>query len=392
MRGQNHYDAVVVGAGPAGATAAFILASAGLKVLIIDRAAFPRPKLCGGLLTWKSVNLLEEIFQTGPEFLKACGIISYQSTKYVVGSRHNKTVCGRLEDPFHFVRREIYDHFWLDKAARAGAETLLAEKVISIDIDEATVTTDKAGNFSGTFLLGADGATSRVRAALAKKKLVADNGLDGLATALEVAVPRADNSGFADYPGIYFGYIPWGYAWSFPGARNQILGVAGLNPKAGRRLKKSFRDFLATQPVQSSHIPAARSRCLPYGNYLSRPGYKNILLVGDAAGLADPLLGEGIYYAHKSAQLAAVAVLQTLGSPAAALPRYQSGFDRHILPELKYAKAGRQIIFSLPTSWYFPVLAFFLRCMPKKCEQTVQGQRSFKWLRPIRPSSAPETA
>jgi flavin-dependent dehydrogenase len=62
MNGQYSFDAVVVGAGPAGSTAAYLLASSGFKVLILDKSAFPRNKLCGGLLTWKTVRLLENIF------------------------------------------------------------------------------------------------------------------------------------------------------------------------------------------------------------------------------------------------------------------------------------------------------------------------------------------
>jgi flavin-dependent dehydrogenase len=105
--------------------------------------------------------------------------------------------------------------------------------------------------------------------------------------------------------------------------------------------------------------------------------------VPDAAGLADPFLGEGIYYAHRSAQLAAQAVSESRSQPESAIGRYRKSFHRAIYPELRYARAGRQIIFSLPPSFYFPVLTILLRLMPKVCEETIQGQRTFRWLQRI---------
>jgi flavin-dependent dehydrogenase len=75
----NTFDVIVIGAGPAGSTAAYLLALNGFKVLIIDKAIFPRDKLCGGLLTLKSIKLLEDIFSTSVEFLKSRRVITYQS-------------------------------------------------------------------------------------------------------------------------------------------------------------------------------------------------------------------------------------------------------------------------------------------------------------------------
>jgi flavin-dependent dehydrogenase len=96
--------------------------------------------------------------------------------------------------------------------------------------------------------------------------------------------------------------------------------------------------------------------------------------------LADPFLGEGVYYAHRSAELAAEAVIASRSHPESAIARYRDSFRRVILSELKYARAGRQLIFSLPPGLYFPVLAALLRLIPTICEETIQGQRSFKWF------------
>jgi len=77
MTPENRFDVIVIGAGPAGSTAADLLAKKGFKVLILDKKAFPRDKLCGGLITWKTVKVLENIFQTSPDFLKSNRIQEY---------------------------------------------------------------------------------------------------------------------------------------------------------------------------------------------------------------------------------------------------------------------------------------------------------------------------
>lgn len=147
----------------------------------------------------------------------------------------------------------------------------------------------------------------------------------------------------------------------------------------------SFRDFSASFHLADPGALRVQGHRLPYGNYLKTPGHGCILLAGDAAQLADPFLGEGIYYAHRSAQLAAQAVIESRSHPESALGRYRESFRRIIYPELRYARAGRQLIFSLPPSFYFPVLTALLRLMPKICEETIQGQRTFKWFRRLAP-------
>jgi geranylgeranyl reductase family protein len=385
MNPKYSFDAIVIGAGPAGSTAAYLLASRGFRVLILDKSAFPREKLCGGLLTWKTVKLLESIFQTTIDFLKSELIISCSSIKYRVVSSTGTSFKSQLDYPFHFVQRTAYDSFWLKLACRAGAEFRPGEKVISLNYLDwgGEISTEKGSEFFARFIFGADGAVSKVRGLLASKNFIHTEWKSNLATALEVIVPSRQTPELPDYPHIYFGHIPWGYAWCFPGEHFRVIGICGLNAKAGKLLRNGYEAFLNSIRISSEHIPAPASHALPYGNYLTTPGYGNVLLLGDACGLADPLLGEGIYYAHKSAQLAAEAVIQSYHEPPAALKRYACYLNRVIISELKYVRIGRQIIFSLPGAWPYRILTTLLKIMPKKCEETIQGQRSFKWFRPV---------
>ena len=171
----------------------------------------------------------------------------------------------------------------------------------------------------------------------------------------------------------------------FSGPQDQILGICALKGKRRESIAKCFNDFLKAQGVDRDRFSNAKGFALPYGNYLHKAGYKNILLIGDAGGFADPFLGEGIYYAHKSAQLACAAIRQSFNRPQNVLKLYNQLLNRRMITELRYAKMTRQILFSLPSRWRFNVLAFILKQMPDKLVETVHGQRSFKLLRPLTP-------
>ena len=380
------YDAVIVGAGPAGSTAAFILASRGLTVALLDRQDFPRPKLCGGLLTWKTIQALETVFHTGPRTLAAKGVLRHATREYRISDGCRREVRRTLSYPFHLVDREAYDHFLLQHAISAGAEFYPRSAVAAVDLKRCEVATRNGEKWTGRLILGADGINSRVRHALLRARKISEPRHPGPAVALECVVPRP-NGPSPEHPVIYYGFIPWGYAWSFPCKREQVIGIAALKAKAGRRVAAGFRDFLASLDLSDPSPLHIRSHVLPYGNYLETPGHANVLLLGDAAGLADPFLGEGLYYAHRSAQLAGQAILESRSQPESALDRYRQSFRRFIYPELRYARAGRQIIFSLPPIFYFPVLTALLRLMPNVCEETIQGQRTFRWFLRLSPAS-----
>jgi flavin-dependent dehydrogenase len=298
----------------------------------------------------------------------------------MVADRHGRRLCRTLDYPFHLVDRRAYDDFWLRRAIAAGAEFHPGSAVATVDLKQREVATENGEKLRGRVIIGADGVNSRVRRAFPAAGKPIDSPRPGTAMALECFVPCQAGS-FPKSPAIYYGFVPWGYAWSFPFPDHQVLGIAALRQKAGRQIMSGFREFIASFHLARPRALLLQGHRLPYGNYLRTPGWGDILLAGDAAHLADPFLGEGIYYAHRSAQLAAQAVIESRLQPELAGDRYRDSFRRIIYPELKFARAGRQIIFSLPPGLYFPVLTALLRLMPKICEETIQGQRSFKWFR-----------
>ena len=385
MNTAKFYDTIIIGAGPAGATAGYLLAKAGMRVLILEMKPFPRTKLCGGLITWKTVQVLKEIFGCDPVSLKASGIIVHESDRYAVCSSNHQSIEGRLDFPFHFVDRKKYDNRWLELSVEAGADFRAPLKVKEIDIEKQTVTTTDGTRYQGNYILGADGALSRVKKTLVSNGLINEKTRQGLAHAIEVKIPNHHIDSVPDYPNIYYGHIPRGYAWSFPGPGYRLLGIAGLIAKPAGSIFQAFSRFIDSLSLSLPVGVAVEAAPLPYGNYLKTPGWGDILLVGDAGGMVDPLLGEGIFHAHHSAHLAARSILSCKGRSRKgdALKNYSAALARQMIPDLRYARAGRNLVYSLPQNWYYPVLTSFLRVIRHACEETIQGRRTYLWFRKV---------
>jgi geranylgeranyl reductase family protein len=375
-------DILIIGAGPAGATAAKLLAERGLDVLLLEKKQFPRPKLCAGLLTWKTLRVLKEVFGTDRVCLKSNNVLHHESREYAICNRSGNLVTGTLEYPFHFVDRKTYDQFWLNAALSAGAKLRQGEGAVKVDISRSRVATDLGNTLRARAILGADGAQSRIRSELAKKGKIPAMGRKGCAMAIEGFVDRSQFPGLTHAPAIYFGFIPWGYAWSFPGPQRQIVGIAGLTEKTGPRLRGYFQNFLASRSLSMEELSTPKGFPLPYGNYLRQPGRRNILLAGDACGLADPLLGEGIYYAHQSGRMAAHALLKARPDYNTAADRYAAALEKTVIRELRWAKRWRNLIYTVLRLSDYRAMAWFIEKKQKAVEETIQGRRSFRFFRP----------
>ncbi len=142
---------------------------------------------------------------------------------------------------------------------------------------------------------------------------------------------------------IALGYVPCGFAWSFPKADRLSVGLAGLGLD-GRGLKEGFARFLKDAGLpENARSGTVKGGVVPFGTWLAVPGTGNALLTGDAAGYAEPVSGEGIYYALLSGTLAARAVLK---GNAGALASYTAEVRGKIIPELKEALRVRPLLFN----------------------------------------------
>ncbi|HWR68252.1 MAG TPA: geranylgeranyl reductase family protein [Desulfomonilia bacterium] len=345
----NAFDVIIAGCGPAGATAGFILARQGLSTAMIDQHCFPRPKLCGGLLPLKTTELLHRVFEERIDTLAEKGIINYTSHGYQIYLLKDLLVNKTTDLPFSFVDRSDYDQFLLEKARSQGVALFQDERVTAVDPVEGDLWTSSGRRFKARFIIGADGINSVVRRCFPEDKVKRKTWSANKAAALEVYIPRSCLQWNIDQPQVHLGYVDWGYAWVFPNRDRIIVGIGGLSRKNHKNINQLFRDFMAglnfTAPADSDGELKLHGHPIPYGNMLTRTVHRNVVLTGDAAGLADPITGEGIYYAHRSAEMAALSILRTVKTGAPLEETCLKLMQRHVFPELRRAKLLRILVF-----------------------------------------------
>lgn len=382
------YDIIIAGGGPAGSTAGYILSRSGFRVLLIDKSTFPRNKLCGGCITHKTIKLLERVFGETAEGLKKKDIINFESSHYEIFCR-NKLITKRDSPvPFYFVERYKYDSFFLGKAQQAGVEVIEGEGVISCDLPASEIRTSSGKTFTARFIIGADGINSMMRRHFPDEEFPREIWQLDHATALEAFISRSEIQKPVNNPALYFDFINYGYAWMFPNKDKVIVGLGGLTQKNKKQFLPSFNNFLSTLNIGKLTIDNIRGYAFPYGNFLQKPAFRNIMLVGDAAGFADPLLGEGIYYAQRSAELASQAICETLkeGKNFNAMEKlitdnYLKLLQENIFPELVYAKKIRKFIFEYLNKYHYLPLKIMMGLLGTRPLEAVHGLRSYKWLR-----------
>lgn len=314
------YDAVIIGAGPAGSHLGFLLAHAGVKVAIVDQAVFPRDKLCGGLLTQKTLTLLEKAHQN--EAFSFFGIKQMR----LIYKRHCVASVKPLSSVNTVCRRE-FDALLVEFAATYGAHMYLGTPALHIDFQKKAVLLKDGREIHYGRLIGADGALSRVRR-------LAGIPAAQLGFCVEAYVPweQVKESGKWSADGIELicGDFTKGYGWVFPNRETVVIGTGSLTtemPEAEiiRAFPRFIKDFTEPEQVKfrGAYVPSGASVML------GRPDDQDICLIGDAAGLIDPLTGEGIYYALMSAEKAADAVLFNDGDFFSTYCRYmQDIMDR----------------------------------------------------------------
>jgi geranylgeranyl reductase family protein len=316
------YDAIVVGAGPAGSTLARLLATQGVGVLLLDRARFPRDKPCGGGVTVRAASQLDIDLAPVTERTIFAARFTYRLGK---AFRHQSG-----QPLTYMTQRRRLDLFLAERAAAAGAQFHDGEPVRAVEIEERAVTvrTDR-GHYTATALAGADGANGIVgRSTGAAPRMDLPVGLKGNVP-LEKQVERR----WEDTVALDLGSLPGGYGWVFPKGDHLNVGV-GAWRHFGPHLRRRLAALCQRYRLPGDRLSDMRGHRLP----LRRPGspiaHGPVLTLGDAAGLVDPLSGEGIHTAFLSAGLAAEAVVRYLGEQTPDLSSYQAAVDRQIMPEI----------------------------------------------------------
>ncbi len=340
------YDAIIVGLGPAGATAAYHLAREGLRVIAFDKARFPRYKPCGGCISTKVEGLLGFDISSVVEDTVKGAVFTYRS------GREIEILSDR---PVGYnVMRDSFDDFIFQKALSAGAKLVDGCRIRDLfeDKDSVSVTTESGETYRGRFLVGADGAAGFV----GRDWFGFDPKEAAVSITAEVPYDKHLTKDIEGRLFIDFGLVPYGYGWIFPKKNYLSVGLAGEAMKVRGNIKGYFNTFIETHPLlRGLRVDERSGWTVPvfYEEGASLRAVKGrVALAGDTGHLVDPFLGEGIYYAIRTAKAAASAIVDSIKSGSSELGAYQRWVEKEIYPEFRAADKMSSLVYNYPRLWY----------------------------------------
>lgn len=299
------YDVVVVGGGPAGSTAAKVLAEKGVETAVVDRETFPRDKPCAG-------GLLSHVLKRFPytekfiENMVPGGVVWSPSLKHKIEWATDELSCAMC-------LRSKFDHGILKLAAKEGADVIEGDAVKDVTVKKecAEVSLKGGTKLKGEIVIGADGVNSVV----AKKTGLnpgRDEGDLWLGMEIEPKIGRRSVSRYYTERGIFihalYGGVH-GYGWVFAKQKHVNIGIGTPLELAKGGLRDTFADYVKylkkDEIIPNVEVEGIKAHLIPLRGYLKRTYMDRVMLCGDAAGFASPLSGEGIYYAMASGEIAA---------------------------------------------------------------------------------------
>lgn len=340
------FDVLVVGAGPAGSATAIHLARAGVRVLLAEKATFPRDKPCGGGLTGRALARIP---------VDPASVVERDVDRFELRLRYGPSFARTHHKPLiRMTQRRRLDAYLAEEAARAGAELRQGASVGDLVGTETGTATARVGGerVHADVVVGADGANGVVaRSVGLGEGIVLGVALEGNVPLDVLRVPELDRTAV-----IELATLPGGYGWVFPKGDHANLGVGGWGSE-GPRVRDHLARLAREHGIDSATLTDVRGHRLPMRRLGTPPAAGRVLLVGDAAGLVDPLSGDGMYEAFTSARLAADAILSgdlagygaalsaALDHHAAASWAAKRALDRH--PRAVFAAARAPGVFGV---------------------------------------------
>lgn len=289
-------DVVIIGGGPAGVSAGTVLQEKGYKTCIIDTQLFPRKKLCAGVLTTKSVKLLQRIFKgLDLESLTIKHI-------YKIILLYNSITIGEYitNNAYSVIDRTEFDNALLQHYKKIGGLVYDGQRNYRIDYNNKMIKLFDGQEISYRFLIGADGINSKVR-------LYVNRSWRASVLCFEEFIPNTSDE---DCIKINFGGLLGGYSWRIPCKDKIGVGLGEFYVRGMKRKPVKYRRYFESQGV--SDLKNIKGAFVSFGNFVKKPIKNNVLLVGDAAGLIDAMTGEGIFFAIESGRQAALAIIDHL--------------------------------------------------------------------------------
>ncbi len=316
-----------------------------------DKARFPRDKPCGGGLTGRALRHLP---------CDVAPVIERVVDRMVLRSGYRTTVDRTSREPLiAMTQRRRLDLLLAEQAAAEGVDFRDGARVSDIELDESGVSA-RIGEtrVRASFLVGADGANG----AVARAAGLGDGIVRGVALEGNVPWDALERSDYESAAWVELGVVPGGYGWVFPKGDHANLGVGGWMEE-GPRLRDHLDRLARAHAVDPARLGDVRGHRLPMRALGTPAARGRALLVGDAAGLVDPLSGDGMYEAFVSARLAAQAVVA--GRPDAYEASLSAALDRHAAASWKAKRAAdrypRACVWALRAPGVFGAISGLLR-------------------------------
>lgn len=348
--GNDKYDVLIVGAGPAGAACALALAGAGLTVAVAEKTSFPRDKVCGDALSADVAGQLSMLSKTLAEKFSSAEqkVASY-------GVRLFAPDLTRVDIPFqgknkatngYVMPRREFDDLLLQEVRATHHCTILENcPVTAVKVtDDGVEAITGAGSCRARMIVGADGANSVVARLAGMKKVARKHHSAGLRVYYENVGGFHPNNHIELY---FFREVLPGYLWIFPlGEGRANVGIGMLSSAVATKninLRKTMENLIEVHPllaarfVNAKPLERVKGHGLPLGSKKRKLSGDRFVLVGDAAALIDPFTGEGIGNAIRSGRIAADHILKcfTAGNFSASFNR---AYDREI-----YRRMGKEL-------------------------------------------------
>lgn len=341
----NEYDVIIVGGGPAGSICAHILGQSQVKVLLIEKGQFPRDKTCGDFISarlsdhMKRLGVCNAVKMT-PHAMSDDLLFSHPA----VGSFLIKDSLKRICSTGFVCKREHLDQALFEKAKKS-VDILEGTKVkgLLFDNDKVVGVATESQKFYAKIVVGADGANGVIAKALGVETL------DENHNAVAIRSYYSNVKGLTNSVELHFiDEVQPGYFWIFPtgpGEANVGLGVLSRNVRyRNLQLKQLLEKIIKEHPqfcerfTHSIRLAPIKGWSLPFGSKKRPISFNGALLIGDAAGLIDPMSGEGIENAFRSAECAAKTIQQALAAndfSLSSLKNYEKDLESLLRPELR---------------------------------------------------------
>lgn len=292
------FEILIIGAGPSGCIAGISLERLGIKTCILDKEKFPRDKVCGGLLTQKTINILKETFPDK----NISSFYDYSLIDVDLYYKKRKVTSIKSKYPFYFTNRKSFDNLLVQEYIDNGGTLIENTRFTASNLRSMNLYKDENRLIEFKVLIGADGALSDTRKIVNPKYECKAFGISS----------KVDSHTELNKVGIFFGTIRSGYSWKFPNSDFINIGTGGYNSKKNDVLNK-FKLFCIQNNISNESIITIKGAFSPSGKCIKKPyNGNNIVLIGDAAGFIDPITGEGLYFAIKSAKILSNSVYKFL--------------------------------------------------------------------------------